>query len=129
MVRATWGNATEFNYSIFQTLHAHLNGTYLPINSKDWKNFTLPNESGHLEDDVRRAKFNIQVAFLLGETKNKTIQQQIRHEHQVHNDLIQESFHDTYNNLTLKTMMMTKWVVNNCDKKGKSKRKKTSLFF
>lgn len=29
-------------------------------------------------------------------------------------DIIQEKFHDTYNNLTLKSVMMLKWVTTNC---------------
>lgn len=36
----------------------------------------------------------------------------------MHNDMIQESFLDTYNNLTLKTMMMLKWVNNHCANNG-----------
>jgi beta-1,3-galactosyltransferase 1 len=34
----------------------------------------------------------------------------------LYNDIIQESFYDTYNNLTLKSLMLLKWVISNCNK-------------
>lgn len=33
-----------------------------------------------------------------------------------YHDIIQENFLDTYNNLTLKSVMMLKWVISNCNK-------------
>jgi len=36
-------------------------------------------------------------------------------------DIIQENFVDSYNNLTLKTVLMLKWTSRNCAGKGKSK--------
>lgn len=33
-------------------------------------------------------------------------------------DIVQESFLDSYNNLTLKSIMMLKWVTTNCVDKG-----------
>ncbi|XP_050072169.1 uncharacterized protein LOC126560052 [Anopheles maculipalpis] len=47
------------------------------------------------------------------------LQQRILNESEVYGDIIQESFIDSYNNLTLKTIMMLKWVTNNCDGKVK----------
>uniref|UniRef100_A0A182NR88 RING-type E3 ubiquitin transferase n=1 Tax=Anopheles dirus TaxID=7168 RepID=A0A182NR88_9DIPT len=44
-------------------------------------------------------------------------QLRIVNESEVYGDIIQESFIDSYNNLTLKTIMMLKWVTNNCDGK------------
>lgn len=38
-------------------------------------------------------------------------------------DIIQENFVDSYNNLTLKSILMLKWVNNNCIDKG------TYIFF
>lgn len=32
----------------------------------------------------------------------------------MNNDIIVEKFYDTYNNLTLKSVMLLKWVINNC---------------
>lgn len=101
-----------------------MNGTYLPINDENWKNFTIGNESGNhddIADDASQANFRIRVVFLVGQTGNSTIQEQIVHERQTYDDMIQESFYDSYYNLTLKAVMMVKWVVNNgCEGKGKS---------
>lgn len=38
-------------------------------------------------------------------------------------DIIQENFVDSYNNLTLKTVLMLKWTSRNCEGKGKSREK------
>uniref|UniRef100_A0A182Y6R4 Galectin domain-containing protein n=1 Tax=Anopheles stephensi TaxID=30069 RepID=A0A182Y6R4_ANOST len=46
------------------------------------------------------------------------LQLRIVNESEVYGDIIQESFIDSYNNLTLKTIMMLKWVTNNCDGKA-----------
>lgn len=35
-------------------------------------------------------------------------------ENDEYGDIIQETFHDTYNNLTIKSVMMLKWVTNYC---------------
>lgn len=42
-------------------------------------------------------------------------QRRLLNESEVYGDIIQESFIDSYNNLTLKTIMMLKWVNHNCD--------------
>lgn len=122
-MRETWANTTEFNYSKFATLHAHLNGTYLPIDDANWRNFTIENEKvGSTDiDDASQANFRLRVVFLVGQTENSTIQERIVHESQTYDDMIQESFYDSYYNLTLKSVMMVKWVVNNgCEGKGES---------
>lgn len=166
-LRETWTNTSEFNYSKFSILHAHMKGTYLPINYNDWKNITLRNdiddtvnsnysavseidwnksrqndfpwhgkyilfryhilkqrtsqnvnENEHIDDVASHAHFQIQVVFLIGKTENNETQEKIIGESQTYNDLIQEDFIDSYNNLTLKSVMMLKWVVKNCDRKG-----------
>lgn len=58
------------------------------------------------------------MVFLVGQTEKNETQERITNECQTYNDLIQESFTDSYNNLTLKSVMMLKWVVNNCEKNG-----------
>lgn len=68
----------------------------------------------------RNVDFQIRTVFLLGQIEDNEIQDQIVAENRIHNDLIQESFLDTYNNLTLKTVMMLKWINNNCAGKGES---------
>lgn len=56
----------------------------------------------------------VKTTFLLGQTENNTIQDKIYAEHYRYNDIIQERFIDSYNNLTLKSVMMLKWVYNHC---------------
>ncbi|XP_053977925.1 beta-1,3-galactosyltransferase 1-like isoform X2 [Hylaeus volcanicus] len=56
----------------------------------------------------------VRIAFLLGESDNDTINSIIAEESHQFNDIIQEKFYDTYNNLTLKSVMMLKWITSNC---------------
>lgn len=69
-------------------------------------------------NDQTKVDFHVRTAFLIGQTKDENVQNQIRTESRMHDDLIQENFMDSYNNLTLKTAMMFKWINNNCIKKG-----------
>ncbi|XP_043512311.1 beta-1,3-galactosyltransferase 1-like isoform X2 [Frieseomelitta varia] len=50
----------------------------------------------------------------LNNTYNSTVKSMIAEESHQYNDIIQEKFYDTYNNLTLKSVMMLKWVTSNC---------------
>jgi hypothetical protein len=71
----------------------------------------------------------VKLVFLLGQTKYNQTQIRINDESEHYNDVIQEQFLDTYNNLTLKAVMMLKWVKNNCVKKGqKGDGEKRSLY-
>lgn len=63
--------------------------------------------------------FSVKIVFLIGQTLNNETQNKIYDESDTYRDLIQESFIDSYNNLTLKSIMMLKWVSNNCYDKGK----------
>ncbi|XP_076180987.1 beta-1,3-galactosyltransferase 1 isoform X1 [Ptiloglossa arizonensis] len=56
----------------------------------------------------------VKVAFLLGQSDNDTLNNVIAEESHQFNDIIQEKFDDTYNNLTLKSVMMLKWITSNC---------------
>ncbi|XP_029176745.1 beta-1,3-galactosyltransferase 1-like [Nylanderia fulva] len=58
----------------------------------------------------------VKIAFLLGQSDNDTLNNLIIEENSQYNDIVQERFLDTYNNLTLKSVMMLKWVTSNCDK-------------
>lgn len=58
----------------------------------------------------------VKIAFLLGQSDNDTLNNLIVEENSQYNDIVQERFFDTYNNLTLKSVMMLKWVTSNCDK-------------
>ncbi|XP_041479110.1 beta-1,3-galactosyltransferase 5-like [Lytechinus variegatus] len=56
----------------------------------------------------------MRTVFLLGSTSNDTLQSYIDYEAIRHGDIVQENFHDSYLNLTLKTTMGLKWVTNFC---------------
>ncbi|XP_050591532.1 beta-1,3-galactosyltransferase 1-like isoform X1 [Bombus affinis] len=56
----------------------------------------------------------VKIAFLLGQSNNDTLNSIIAEESHQYNDIIQEKFYDTYNNLTLKSVMMLKWITSNC---------------
>lgn len=132
-IRETWANLTEFNYPFFANVHAKFKGQYLDINYKDWKQYvvSLPTEKLHSplsitdnaadtdENDPRYKRFAVKVVFLVGQTPNNETQARINAESEFNGDLIQESFLDSYNNLTLKTIMMLKWVNGNCCDRGK----------
>ncbi len=64
----------------------------------------------------------MKVVFLVGTATNSDtsdeLQSKINYESEVYDDLIQENFVDSYNNLTLKSILMLKWVKNNCLDKG-----------
>lgn len=62
---------------------------------------------------------DVDPAFNVREAELDELQARIVNESEVYGDIIQESFVDSYNNLTLKTIMMLKWVTNNCDGRGK----------
>lgn len=42
-------------------------------------------------------------------------QEKLKEENQIHHDLIQSNFLDSYHNLTIKTMMMLEWLKANCN--------------
>ncbi|XP_050359216.1 uncharacterized protein LOC126779282 [Nymphalis io] len=68
-------------------------------------------ESGNMNVDFK-------LVFLLGlpsQDNDTEIQEKIEEEVEKYGDVIQEGFIDSYNNLTLKSIMMLKWVTNNCN--------------
>ncbi|KAH9501888.1 hypothetical protein DERF_012697 [Dermatophagoides farinae] len=58
--------------------------------------------------------YNVRLVFMLGTTKNQTIQNQIQQESQHYGDIIQGSFLDTYRNITYKHVMGLKWINHFC---------------
>ncbi|XP_063977178.1 beta-1,3-galactosyltransferase 1-like isoform X2 [Diachasmimorpha longicaudata] len=56
----------------------------------------------------------IKVVFLLGQSDNETLNNSILEESHEYGDIVQEKFIDTYNNLTIKSVMLLKWVTTNC---------------
>ncbi|KAL1513995.1 hypothetical protein ABEB36_003326 [Hypothenemus hampei] len=59
-------------------------------------------------------KWNVSLYFLIGQTTNLRKQQKIIEEAQQFDDIIQENFLDTYNNLTIKSAMMLKSFTQHC---------------
>lgn len=131
-IRETWGNVTEFNYSLFSKIHAKFKGNYLDINYKDWRNYTILPQSNEQNSSImknnnssvsnelaKKSSFTVRVLFLIGQTMDNDTQIRITNESEEYGDIIQESFLDSYNNLTVKTIMMLKWMNINCIDKVK----------
>lgn len=56
----------------------------------------------------------VRVFFLLGRSSNQSLNAAVGDESIQYSDIIQEDFLDSYNNLTLKSVMLLKWVGQNC---------------
>ena len=54
------------------------------------------------------------IAFVVGLTKNTTIQRRIEEENMEHGDIIQINFMDHYHNLTLKAVGLLNWISIHC---------------
>lgn len=54
------------------------------------------------------------VIFLLGKTEDEELQQYVEDENKVYNDIVQADFLDNYENLTLKSVSLMKWVSLRC---------------
>ncbi|XP_053320832.1 beta-1,3-galactosyltransferase 5-like [Spea bombifrons] len=52
--------------------------------------------------------------FLLGRTLDKSAQEKVERESEIHHDIVQQDFVDSYGNLTLKTLMGFEWVYRLC---------------
>ena len=57
---------------------------------------------------------NVKVVFIIGQADNATQQFKIQEESNKYGDIVQESFVDTYQNLTIKSLMLLKWFEQNC---------------
>uniref|UniRef100_A0A1L8E185 Hexosyltransferase n=3 Tax=Nyssomyia neivai TaxID=330878 RepID=A0A1L8E185_9DIPT len=112
-IRETWGNSSEFNYNYFPRIHGNFREKYLHANTKRWREFIYDDpQSSHVENATEFVR--MKVIFLLGVTTSNETQGQIVAESEQYGDIVQENFIDSYNNLTLKTVMLLKWVTNNC---------------
>ncbi|KAH8308718.1 beta-1,3-galactosyltransferase 1 [Drosophila kikkawai] len=120
-IRETWGNTTEFNYPAFAKLHGHLKGRYLPLLPERLKLYA---EYLHGMGDTLTA--TVRVVFVIGRSRdealvgNETLTR-IHSEAEQYNDIIQGNFVDSYNNLTLKSVMALKHISRSCSN--------TSAFF
>ena len=52
--------------------------------------------------------------FLVGSVDSNILQEKMDSENEMHNDLLQGNFHDSYRNMTYKHVMGLKWFVYNC---------------
>lgn len=57
----------------------------------------------------------VRLGFLLGSAKDESTQKMIENEALEHSDIIQENFYDSYRNLTIKSVMLLKWVTEHCE--------------
>lgn len=103
-------------------MHRNFQGKYLRANVTRWRDFfyeDVASQSSHVsvenftESEVVHP-VRLKVIFLLGQTPSNETQSQIIAESDQFGDIVQESFLDSYNNLTLKSVMLLKWVTNNC---------------
>ncbi|XP_021916464.1 beta-1,3-galactosyltransferase 5-like isoform X3 [Zootermopsis nevadensis] len=62
-----------------------------------------------------RQRSDLNIAFLLGSSKDSQLVQELRDENRLYGDLISGHFLDSYNNLTLKTVSLLEWVDNYCN--------------
>lgn len=104
-------------------MHAESKGAYSNIEWDNWEEYAIKrrktiNESKNRIEDLHLHDFLIRTVFLIGRTEYIGAQARIENESRLYDDLIQEDFTDTYNNLTLKTVMMLKYVNTNCVDKG-----------
>ena len=60
---------------------------------------------------------NIKVIFLVGHVGNESspLQVNVTRESEIHGDILQEDFIDSYANLTVKSLMLLKFFTQNCD--------------
>lgn len=62
---------------------------------------------------------SLETVFIIGAPVGdgaEQVQEKLRQENLQHHDLIQSNFHDTYRNLTIKTMVMLEWLAAHCAK-------------
>lgn len=62
---------------------------------------------------------NLKTVFIVGRSLNDSVNDKLITESIIHDDIVQESFMDTYKNLTLKTIATLKWVSIYCKNRTK----------
>lgn len=65
---------------------------------------------------AQKEHLDMKLIFLLGATDDAFVQHSIDDEAKHYRDILQEDFHDSYVNLTLKTIMGLKWSTQSCPK-------------
>ncbi|XP_030560650.1 beta-1,3-galactosyltransferase 1 [Drosophila novamexicana] len=115
-IRETWGNTTEFNYAAFGKLHGHMKGHYLPAMDS-----RLQLYADYLSGEGETLTAKVRIVFIVGRSNyesqlgNETLIR-LHNEAEMYNDIIQENFIDSYNNLTLKSVSALKHISKRCSK-------------
>lgn len=104
----TWGNPEFLNYSIFNRMHRPM------FSLTKQQTFNNTNIGKTLVTKVIFLLGRPQSSYLQNNYENDSKQQEIVKEAQSYGDILQEDFLDSYNNLTLKSIMLLKWVNNVC---------------
>jgi beta-1,3-galactosyltransferase 2 len=83
--------------------------------------FVLIKRDNFIQRDIIRTTWSnktlfpqMRVVFMLGSSNDVELDKKIENESKIYGDIVQESFQDTYLNLTLKTIQGIKWVSNYC---------------
>lgn len=71
---------------------------------------TILEVSNEMSDYDLARSLRSQVIFLVGQSKSNLTQQRVLEEDTIYGDVLQEAFLDTYNNLTIKSLMLLKWI-------------------
>ena len=58
----------------------------------------------------------LKVVFILGLSDNENLNKLVKTENEIHNDIIQSNFIDSYRNLSFKSITAWKWISENCKK-------------
>ncbi|KAH8300226.1 hypothetical protein KR044_011856 [Drosophila immigrans] len=115
-IRETWGNTTEFNYAAFGKLHSHMKGRYQPAKADRLRLY-----ADYLSGEGDTLTATVRVIFIVGRSTyeshlgNETLIR-LNNEAEMYNDIIQDNFIDTYNNLTIKSVMALKHISRSCAK-------------
>ncbi|XP_034252647.1 beta-1,3-galactosyltransferase 1-like [Thrips palmi] len=75
---------------------------------------TVGKESNRSNEVLEDPPKDVFVVFLLGDPDNATLQSIVEEESRRYGDIVQEGFIDSYNNLTVKSVMLLKWVTQRC---------------
>lgn len=108
---------------IYESGHLDVNPLLCPDEGESIKLLIIIT-SAHAHQDARLAirqtwghygtRRDVAIAFILGHTNNKTLENALNNENYIYGDLIRGHFIDSYNNLTLKTISALEWVDQNC---------------
>ncbi|KAH8330984.1 hypothetical protein KR067_009834, partial [Drosophila pandora] len=112
VIRETWGNSSRFNYPEFIKMHGHLKGLYKPFLQS-----RLLLYAEHLSRQNDSLYASVQIVFIVGRSNSPSPDStlsKLQQEARQYNDILQEDFVDTYNNLTLKSVFALKHVNNKC---------------